>query len=223
MVCKKCKYTMWPKYIANHLKNVKHRIKHQTTQKMQQAMQAHMDIHQSPNKFETINHVEQKIPELAIHQGVKCTSDNGCKYICVRKNNMKKHWSQQHRGVRNKRNNRSKSRRREEHWDKWKPIACQKFFIQLRGNNYFNVKTKKENTIPSENKITQKLQLLEKNQKTIKKNQQKKIQKKKKTLNSFRGWKRWDEKHIWKNWIEKICWIRWRIYPRCGSIPSPGY
>ena len=84
---------MWLEYIASHLKNIKYYIKHQTTQEVQQAMQACINIHQSPNKFKTINYIKQKIPKLAVHQRIKCTSDNGCRYICIYENNMKKHWS----------------------------------------------------------------------------------------------------------------------------------
>ena len=47
-----------------------------------------------------------------------------------------------------------------------------------------------------EDKITQKLQLLEENQKTIEENQRKKIKRKKKTPSSFHGWKQWNKKHI---------------------------
>ena len=72
-------------------------------------MQACMDIHQNPNKLETIDYIKQKIPELAVHQGIKCASDNNYRYICIYENNMKKHWSQQHCNIRDKQNNKSKN------------------------------------------------------------------------------------------------------------------
>ena len=34
---------------------------------MQQIVQTYMDIHQNSNEFKTINHIEQKILELAVY------------------------------------------------------------------------------------------------------------------------------------------------------------
>ena len=75
-----------------------------------------------------------------------------------------------------------------------------KVFYTASWKQLFQCKNKKKNTILSKNKITQELQLLKKSQKIIKKNQQKKIQKKEKGTKFVP----WLETMGWKIYLEKL-------------------
>ena len=181
MVCKNCECAVWPGQIGSHLKGVGHRMRHKTAEEMQQTVQARMDVHQNPSEFDVVNgNVEKRVPQLKLHRGLQCMFDGShCGYVCISTNNMNKHWSKQHRGARGKRGNGSNKRNGQEYVE-WRTVACQRFFTQGRGSNYFRVEVEDEERerVPpsSEDAIARELQLLEESQKNIEKNRQKKIQ-----------------------------------------------
>ena len=143
VACKECKHMVWPNQIAGHLQNKgnAHRARRRDAMRMQREIEEWPDLLQYSDELPLVNEIRQPISELHIHRdGLRCIIDpDQCRYICRVEGSMKSHWTQKHPNSRGRRGARTLAARTEPVERPWKQVACQRFFAQGRGSQYFEV------------------------------------------------------------------------------------
>jgi RecQ family ATP-dependent DNA helicase len=143
VACKECKHIVWPNQIAGHLQNKDnaHRAKRRDATRMQREVEEWPDLLQYSDELPLVNEIRPPISELHVHRdGLRCIIDpDQCKYICRVEGSMKSHLTQKHPNSRGRRGARTLVSREAPVKKPWKQVACQRFFVQGRGSQYFEV------------------------------------------------------------------------------------
>lgn len=135
IICKQCRHAVWPHSVVGHLKSVQHRLSTKEVLRIKQEVQEAAII-QNPAEFETIQHLDEPIPELKIYYDAwSCTVGATSHFTALTTSSMKKHCAQQHRGVRS----RSTYKKPDVHHNPWVKVHCQQMFTNSHGSNYFRV------------------------------------------------------------------------------------
>ena len=147
VVCKRCRYTVWPREIRGHLKSNKHRKSKKEADAIADIVCAWSGLVQSPDDLRIPSTVAKPFEQLHVHiDGLECTLDpDNCHYISRTAERMRKHWQGTHRwraGLENgggsgNRLKQSVQRCRE---GAMKSIKCQRFFTSRQGSQYFAIK-----------------------------------------------------------------------------------
>ncbi len=94
-------------------------------------------IHHRPNS------VPEPYPELTLFKdGLRCSKEAGCSYICRTENTMKEHLRKRHQGTLRTRSGRPPKNEGSEGIEQrrpWRPVACQRLFPSGLGSTYFEV------------------------------------------------------------------------------------
>ena len=145
VVCKKCKYAVWPKEITSHFTGHQHRLGKAEVCEIQAQVDQIAGLATHFNDVPALDGTVKAFNALHMYSdGLLCTIDpDHCKYICRHERSIKKHCQQHHGWVRYRRRGRpSKTTQRrvqEERPVPWKQVTCQTFFVQGLGKRFFEV------------------------------------------------------------------------------------
>lgn len=155
VICRTCRYAVWPSEIAGHLKNRQHRIDAKQATAVMYEIQQWPGVIHYPSQFEVPRSVETAIDGIAVYDhGWKCEWDVGeCRYICPRFDSIKEHWRKVHgfsagqkRGGSGILKQDDIARQIEQHCRR---VRCQRLFVQKEHSQFFEVRSdpKSGNTI----------------------------------------------------------------------------
>jgi hypothetical protein len=150
VVCKECRYAVWPSQVVGHLTNKQHKLARKQAEAEWEEIQGWAGVAQYPSEFAVPPFVNCPIDELASYDdGIKCGLDDGeCPYVCRGMNTMKAHWRKihgfsagQNRGGSGMLKREDIERRISEHCRR---VRCQRFFVQKEHSQYFEVRSGEE-------------------------------------------------------------------------------
>ena len=146
VVCKECRYAVWPIQIEGHLQKL-HKQRQKQAKAIANAIQQWANLLQYPTELEPINNGIDAIPQLPVYDdGMLCLLDTErCQYIARTLNSIKLHWRQRHFGwtVGKKRGRPSDTREKALQADlegSYKRVQCQRLFGSRHGSQYFEVR-----------------------------------------------------------------------------------
>lgn len=148
IVCKECKYAVWPAEVEGHLGGLHHRVEKEDRQRIGNEIRQWRGLIDTELQLRVLREAVAPIPELSLHDGLKCIINaQTCSWICRDAKSLKKHWREEHafklgessQGGRLNRNARERAERRfnEAH----KKVQCQRFFPSRNGSRFFEVNT----------------------------------------------------------------------------------
>ncbi len=148
IVCKECKYAVWPPEVDSHLANVRHRMAKATRQRIQREVQQWEGLVTSDNELDLPITIREIIPELLLHDGFLCVlQERQCKAVFRSHDCLRKHWREDHDGwtvsgkkergggLSVKEQQMAEKRFGEAH----KKVSCQRFFANRFGSQYILV------------------------------------------------------------------------------------
>jgi hypothetical protein len=147
IVCKACKYAVWPDEVDSHLSGVHHRIAKQQRKSIVQEISLWQDLVVSAEELRLPAQLKDPIPELALHEGFLCKiKAENCQAVFTSQTTLKKHWVDDHDGwtITNRSTAGRPSicaklntqKRSEEAQCK---VRCQRFFGSRHGSHYIHV------------------------------------------------------------------------------------
>ena len=146
IVCRRCRYTVWPHQIARHLSGREHRLRRREAKKIQDEISHWPDLIDSAESLAAVNDGVRPFEALRMYEdGKLCqVKPESCKYICRSVQAMKNHILRAHPDVRRNRRGRPSNEaiaeiRINPPVQQWKPAVCQRFFTQGPGSQYFAV------------------------------------------------------------------------------------
>lgn len=97
IICRYCKYGVYPKEVTTHLR-VKHAMKPQECIQVAEAVQHWDHIIQEPQDVQIPRTLQNPLPGIKLHtDGMQCRQDpEHCQYITTHIKTMRKHWQQVH-------------------------------------------------------------------------------------------------------------------------------
>ncbi|KIV98742.1 uncharacterized protein PV09_09494 [Verruconis gallopava] len=99
IVCKGCKYAVWPSEVGSHLSSANHRMPKIDRQRIQQEIMSWKGLVTSINSLELPNPIPEVIPELSLYDGLLCTLEKEkCKAVARTQDGLRKHWGREHKG-----------------------------------------------------------------------------------------------------------------------------
>jgi uncharacterized C2H2 Zn-finger protein len=150
VVCKECRYAVWPKEIEGHLHGKHHRLPRKEAQQIAEEIYDWPGLIPFASELEVPFSVDIPIPQLALFDdGLKCHLKPGrCSYICREKRTLISHWRTEHGwSIMSKRGGSGKAKRekmKREFEQASKRVYCQRFFPMYHGSQYFEVRRLKE-------------------------------------------------------------------------------
>jgi hypothetical protein len=93
IICKECRYAVWPSQVIGHLVNKQHGMSRKRAKQISEEVQEWPGVVQFPSEFKVPKDVKAAVDELAVFEdGVKCQLEGGqCLYVCRSVDNMKTH------------------------------------------------------------------------------------------------------------------------------------
>ena len=133
VICRQCRYAIWPAHITGHLKGTQHRLPHAQAVAIKREVEQ-ADVLQEQDRWQLIHHIADPIDGLKESPGYQCTVTVDCQFVALAEKSMINHCGNRHPGV----------RRRQSQYNQganklWRPVQCQRMFVQGRGSNFFRV------------------------------------------------------------------------------------
>lgn len=146
LICKGCKYAVWPAEVESHLGGSHHRVKKEIRQIIATEINQWEGLIQTETQLRIPSDVIIPISELPIYDGLMCTVDpEACKSVYREERSLKKHWREEHTfkitelGQRGRLNRSEKERAENRLENARKRIRCQRFFPSRNGSRFFQV------------------------------------------------------------------------------------
>ena len=148
IVCKECRYAVWPGEVDSHLRSGHHRIKKAERDAIQQEIQAWDHLITQPNELQLPVEINEPIAELALHDGFLCTlQPGGCAAIFRTNKKLRDHWHEKHNGwnvsglpSRGRRLTTSEKEVAQQRFENaHQKVRCQRFFGSRHGSQYIRV------------------------------------------------------------------------------------
>ena len=147
VVCKQCRYAVWPSQIEGHLRNKQHHMPGKQAAILSEEVEQWPGVARFPGEITVPHYVERAIPGIAVwNDGWKCEWDGGeCTYVCRRIGVMKKHWRQSHAfSVGQKRGGSGLGKKEDVEYQtsqRCRRVQCQRIFVQKEHSQYFEVRS----------------------------------------------------------------------------------
>ena len=142
MICKECKYAVWPSQIQHHYQGSHHKWGRQAAAELETAVQSWPNVLQYPVELEVPSQVTAAIPALELHtDGLLCQLDpTQCQYVCRTSRTMVEHLKQRHSWTQQRRRGRvSRGSTPSQPSKPWTTVHCQRFFNSGQGSQFFVV------------------------------------------------------------------------------------
>ena len=142
VVCKTCKYAVWPSQIQQHYQGSHHKWGRQRARDLEAAVQSWPGVLQYPIELEVPTRVSAAIPALELHtDGLQCQLESTqCQYVCRRPRTMTDHLKQKHNWTQQqRRGNVSRESTERQQSPPWTTVHCQRFFNSRQGSQFFVV------------------------------------------------------------------------------------
>ena len=146
IICRQCKYAVWPRQVVCHLGGREHRQRRRDATKIQDEILGWPDLIHSAEDLTSINERVKPFDALRMYtDGKICqVQPESCRYIGRSLQTMKNHFARTHPGVQRDRGGRPShgsrlSSRTNSGVPHWTTTACQRFFVQGPGSKYFAV------------------------------------------------------------------------------------
>jgi hypothetical protein len=150
VVCKECRYAVWPRQVVGHLTNRQHRMPKKQAVGISDEIEQWHGIAQFSGEFKIPEFVEEAVEGLPVYtDGVKCELDEGqCAYVCRNMDVIKEHWRKTHRhSVGQKRGGSGMLKKEDidrQILQNCRQVRCQRFFVQKEHSQYFEVRSSEE-------------------------------------------------------------------------------
>ena len=148
IVCKECKYAVWPRQVAGHLTNRQHKMPRKQAIGISDEIEQWHGIAQFPGEFEIPKYVEEAVEGLPVYtDGIKCELNRGqCAYVCRNMDVIKEHWRKTHgHSVGQKRGGSGMLKKEDidrQILQNCRQVRCQRFFVQKEHSQYFEVRSR---------------------------------------------------------------------------------
>jgi superfamily II DNA/RNA helicase len=146
IVCKECKYAVWPAEVDSHLSGPHHRIEKKNRRHIQQVIQSWEGLITGEEDLKLPDRLRVPIPELALHDGFLCKVEpQVCQDVCHSKETLRKHWRTKHgwtvtKGSRCGRTTKEQQETARRRFDEaHEQVRCQRFFGSRHGSHYIQV------------------------------------------------------------------------------------
>ena len=145
VICKECRYAIWPDQIKGHLQGKQHRTPGKEAGAIAEEVQQWPGVVRYSSEFEVPIRIDQPITELPLYKdGLMCQLEPGhCSYICRDPKSIREHWRRQHAwSVRKRRGGSGPDKKaavRRRLRQGAKTVHCQRFFPSRHGSSYFEV------------------------------------------------------------------------------------
>lgn len=145
IVCRHCRYAVWPSEVRTHLQGRRHRSHHSQASSIATAVTHLGPLAQTPASFRSLRSVPTRIKHIPLYtDGLQCRlRPADCDYICRSDDVMRKHWRQQHNwSLCGSRGGGAAGRRRQAENKRQhvvQSVCCQRFFHTRSGARYFAV------------------------------------------------------------------------------------
>jgi hypothetical protein len=97
IVCKSCRYSVWPAEVDSHLAGPHHRMAKKDRQRIREEIQSWQGLATSDEMLELPDQLEEAIPELALHDGMMYNiNPNICQNVYQKDGALRKHWQDIH-------------------------------------------------------------------------------------------------------------------------------
>lgn len=146
VVCRTCRYAVWPAQLEGHLRNKQHRLPGKEAHVASTEVHEWPRVAHSPSELEVPPFVNSPVSSVAVwDDGWKCQWDaDGCRYVCRRMDSMKEHWRKAHgfsvgqtRGGSGSLKQEDIQRRVSQYCRR---VKCQRFFVQKEHSQFFEVR-----------------------------------------------------------------------------------
>jgi uncharacterized C2H2 Zn-finger protein len=147
IICKECRYAVWPSQVIGHLVNKQHGMSRKRATQISEEVQEWPGVVQFPSEFKVPKDVKAAVDELAVFEdGVKCQLEGGqCLYVCRSVDNMKTHWRKAHRFSAGQGRGRAGRLKKEDMerrvLENCRRVWCQRFFVQGEHSQYFEIQS----------------------------------------------------------------------------------
>jgi uncharacterized C2H2 Zn-finger protein len=146
IVCKSCKYAIWPPEVDSHLSDPHHRIEKKQRQCIQLEVQSWQGLVTSEDELKLPEQLDEAIPELALYQGFLCRVEpDVCQEVFQSKEMLRKHWQRKHdwtvtKGSRSGRRTKEQQENAQQRFhEAQQEVQCQRFFVTRYGSHYIRV------------------------------------------------------------------------------------
>jgi superfamily II DNA helicase RecQ len=146
IICKECRFAVWPNEVQGHLRGKQHRIPAKEAQSIAEAIQEWPGITPFPSELNVPTYVEEPIPEIPLYvDGFQCQLDPvRCKFVGRGRESIRKHWKGEHGWSMRQQgggSGRDKAHQVQRRFEKGaKSVHCQRFFPSRHGSSYFEVR-----------------------------------------------------------------------------------
>lgn len=150
VVCKECRYAVWPRQVVGHLTNRQHRMPRKQAVGISDEIEQWHGIAQFSGEFKIPKYVGEAVEGLPVYtDGVKCELDEGqCAYVCRNMDVIKEHWRKMHgHSVGHKRGGSGMLKKEDidrQILQNYRQVRCQRFFVQKEHLQYFEVRSREE-------------------------------------------------------------------------------
>ena len=142
VICKACKYAVWPSQIQQHYQGSHHKWGRQRAKDLQTAVQSWFGVLQYLIELEVPNRVSAVISALELHTDeLQCQLEfTQCQYVCRKSRIMIDHLKQKHNWTQQqRRGNVSRRSTKRQQFPSWATVHCQRFFNSRQGFQFFVV------------------------------------------------------------------------------------
>src|ERR1700691_1489384 len=154
IVCKECKYAVWPADIDSHLYGLNHQVKKQERKEVVDAVQEWIPGWQElvidPSELDVPQVINTAIPELPVWEGLVCKKGN-CAKVYRGEKSIKKHWREEHQWAVSGKTKGSgrlsvkeKEEARKQFEEACEKVLCQRFFPSRHGSQYFRIEPQQQ-------------------------------------------------------------------------------
>lgn len=146
VVCKQCKYAVWPRNINSHFAGTDHKLSKPIRDAIVARVEEWDQLIEYSNELEIPHSVDKAFDLLHVYNdGLLCNFDTErCQYICRSTDVMRRHLRKSHQTARFHQLGRPNSTQQEGQKNKaelWKKVTCQRFFPNREKSAYFEVKS----------------------------------------------------------------------------------
>ena len=139
LVCRSCQYGVRREVLRTHFRTKHQYTPQQTRTILDYSWKISPDI--ARPSLPALPPGTVPYPELTLFDdGLLCTKQSQCRYICRTKDSMKEHLRKEHQWTLRARQGRPQKNSGQPDLP-WKPVACQRIFVTGAGSNYFEVRT----------------------------------------------------------------------------------
>lgn len=143
IACNRSKHSVRPNQVISHLKGAQHRLSMADATQVQQAIHQ-WDRVKEAETFIISSRIRRSIPRIPVHHdGILCTRESNCGYVCRKMNSITSHWRSEHSWAPHQRRGHPRGpdqAKAEQNMTQYsRKVSCQQVFPRGLGSHYIHV------------------------------------------------------------------------------------